>query len=448
MSDRIRLGVRTRLLLTVAGAVTVALIVGVAAFYFFLGQRLSDSATSLAHAQAEAELSSLRVEDGRLVAPEGLDEGQLATTVWVFDSRRMLEAPRAGAKLHRLARSLANGPERVVDEGERTRLYALPVRDERGRRVGTVVAGVSLEPYEETGRAALVGALVLGALLLVAVIVLTRWILARALRPVARMTADANAWSDAASDRRFQLGEPYDELTRLGATLDALLERVASALRHEQRLTAELSHELRTPLARIVAEAELALRRPRSGDEYRAALELVRRSGEQMTRIVQALVDAARHEASGTRRSSDARDAVSRSVEAARAGANGRTLELSLPSAPVRVAVETDLLERIVQPLLDNALRYGRERVDVAVTVDARNVVVSVVDDGPGVAAAETERIFDPGVRGSAASRSQAGAGLGLALARRLAQSVGGVIEVHVETGRAGGSFSLRLPVA
>ena len=83
------------------------------------------------------------------------------------------------------------------------------------------------------------------------------------LRPVARMTRQAAAWSEHDLDRRFALGEPHDELTELAATLDGLLDRLAASLRREQRFSAELSHELRTPLARVIAEAELALRRER-----------------------------------------------------------------------------------------------------------------------------------------------------------------------------------------
>ena len=110
---------------------------------------------------------------------------------------------------------------------------------------------MSLDPYEETATTALVGSVLLAVLLLGAVTLMTRWILGRALLPVSRMTEDAAAWSDHDLDRRFDLGEPYDELTRLAATLDALLERLAASIRHEQRFAAELSHELRTPLARI-----------------------------------------------------------------------------------------------------------------------------------------------------------------------------------------------------
>ena len=77
------------------------------------------------------------------------------------------------------------------------------------------------------------------------------------------MTEQAEAWSEHDLDRRFGLGEPHDELTRLASTLDRLLDRIAASLRHERRFSAELSHELRTPLAKVTAEAELALRRPR-----------------------------------------------------------------------------------------------------------------------------------------------------------------------------------------
>ena len=111
------------------------------------------------------------------------------------------------------------------------------------------------------------------------------------------MTRQAAAWSEHDLDHRFALGQPHDELTELAATLDGLLDRLAASLRHEQRFSAELSHELRTPLARVLAESELALRRAREPDEYRAALELIHRNADQLARTVDALVAAARYEA-------------------------------------------------------------------------------------------------------------------------------------------------------
>lgn len=448
MTRPLRLGVRTRLLLAVVGAVGLALAVGVTAFNVFLGQRLSDSATSLARAQAEAELSSLQIVDGRLVSPVRIEEGAaVGSPVWVFSGRTIIEKPRVSPSLTAAAATLAGGPQRALRPNESIRLYALPVTDS-GRRIGTVIAGVSLAPYDETATIAFVGSIVLAVALLAAVALLSHWILGKALLPVSRMTDDAAAWSDHDLDRRFDRGEPYDELTQLAATLDALLERLSASLRHEQRFTAELSHELRTPLARILAEAELALRRERTSDDYRESLDAVHRNAEQMTRTVEALVSAARQEAGGDRVASDARDGVAAAVDAVReeAAAAGMDVRLSLPPVPVRVAIEGDLLERIVHPLLDNALRYGRSQVSVNVRANGTAAIVDVDDDGAGLVGDESELVFEPGVRGAAAEGGPRGAGLGLALARRLARSAGG--EVVARADGTGGTFSVRLPLA
>ena len=101
---KVRLGVRTRLLIAVVAAVALALAVGVAAFNVFLGQRVSASATALARAQAEAELSSLRVRAGRLVVPEGPNQATVSSQAWVFEGSRVLEAPRAPDHVQAAAR--------------------------------------------------------------------------------------------------------------------------------------------------------------------------------------------------------------------------------------------------------------------------------------------------------------------------------------------------------
>lgn len=440
-----RLGVRSRLLLAVVGTVSVALAVALAAFSMLLNQRLSASATALAKAEAQEELSALTVRNGVLVAVEERDRLAAASQVWVFSRTRTLEAPRVRADVDRAARALAGGPERAKDVGEQARLYALPVF-ENGVRYGTVVAAISLDPYRETSGTALLGVVLFVVLVLGAVAILSHWMLGRALLPVSRMTEDAASWSEHELDRRFDLGEPYDELTRLAATLDSLLERIAATLRHEQRFTAELSHELRTPLARISGEAELTLRRERTPDEYRSALAAIRQNSEQMARTVETLVAAARYEAGLAMETSDARDAVEAVARQVRANAQGVEVRLTLPAEPVRVAVETELLQRLIQPLADNAVRYGRELVELTLTRSGQLASVTVADDGPGVREDELALIFEPGLRGSAAVASEHGAGLGLALARRLARSAGG--EIAAAASSAGGRFTVTLPLA
>jgi signal transduction histidine kinase len=379
---------------------------------------------------------------------EAPDDRAADAYLWVFAGAQVLEQPRASPEISRAARTLAGGRERFLDvRGRDVRLYAAPVVVE-GKRLGTVVAGVSLAPYEQTRKLALLASLVLGGLVLLLVLVAAHWLLRALLRPVLRMTRQAAEWSEYDLEHRFALGSPHDELTELAATLDGLLDRLAASLRHERRFSAELSHELRTPLARVLAEAEVALRRERGPHEYQQTLELIRRSADQLARTVDALVAAARYEAGGERGTADARAVAEGAARACSGLAAERDVELqvSQPSRVVRVGVDADLAERIIQPVLENACRYGSAHVRIAIGRENSSVVYAVEDDGPGVAADEHERIFEPGVRGRAPRAGEQGAGLGLALARRLARSVDG--DVVAEPTTSGGRFLVRLPAA
>ena len=236
-------------------------------------------------------------------------------------------------------------------------------------------------------------------------------------------------------------------MTELAATLDGLLDRLAASLRRERRFSAEISHELRTPLSRVIAEAELGLRRTRAPDEYRASLELIQRSAEQLAKTIDALVAAARHEGEGARGTSDAYTVAAGAAEGCAGLADERALEVILtePLRPIRLGVDPDVAERILQPVVENACRYGRQRVRISIERRGAAVAFAVEDDGPGAAPDERERIFEPGVRGQlGVGNGNGGAGLGLALARRLARSVSG--DVELGTAPTSGSFVIRLP--
>ena len=438
--------VRGRLLIVVLTAVVIA----IAAIIFGFNRLFTDSSTRDANAllrgRAASALAGVQVVNGKVRIRESSAEAGLDGLVWVFSDGRVIERPHAGPAVDLAARQLAGGTSRLRDLPDSDiRLFAEPIVS-GGVRRGTLVAGISLKPYEQTEATALVDSVLLGAVLLVVVGLAAWWLLASALRPVGRMTEQAALWSERDLDRRFNLGPPHDELTRLGATLDGLLDRLGASLRHERRFSAELSHELRTPLARIIAEAELALLRERKAPEYREALGDVLRNARQVTTIIDALFAAARHEAEG----------VSGTADALRVAANvaatceplalqsGVTINVAPPSEPVRVGVDQDLAERILHPVVENACRYGAAAVWISLARTDGRILFTVRDDGSGVSHDEHTTIFEPGTRGSAGRTEGNGAGLGLALARRLARSASGDVETRV--GDQGGSFVVDLP--
>jgi two-component system, OmpR family, sensor kinase len=442
------LGLRGRLLISVLIAIGLMLAALTVGFNVVLANRLDAAATGVVQARATAELAALRVDQGRIVLPEAPDDTAPDTQTWVFQGARALERPRSNRASNAAAAGLAGRPQATLNvAGTPTRLYSLPVV-RGGHRLGTVVAGVSLLPYEQTRRTALLAAAALAVLAFAAVALTANWLISRALRPVARMTRQASQWSDRDLERRFGLGEPRDELTQLAFTLDGLLDRLVASLRHEQRLSAELSHELRTPLASIAAEAQFALRHTQQDADGRLVLENILASAAQMTRTIDTLIAAARAELNPRRATTEATSCV-RSAIAACAPIGGIEPSIHEPAEPLRVAVEEGLLERILSPLIENACRHAVGHAAVNIERDGTTINFVILDDGAGVQAADRDEIFIPG-RQATASPSTAvaapGAGLGLALSRRLARSAGG--DVTVEPSDHGGRFVVRLPAA
>jgi signal transduction histidine kinase len=434
-------GLRGRLILVVLSAVAVGVALLVVAFNLVLDQQLEDDLNGLLAARAEAQLGTLEVTNGRLTVGEAPDEGTEAP-VWIFAGTAALERPRrAPASVEAGVLALAGGPRRSVDlASPARRLLAVPVR-RGGQRLGTVVVAASKAPYERTERTALIASVVLALVLILAVGLIARWLVGAALGPVARMTADAADWSERDLDRRFALGPATDELTTLAATLDSLLDRLAAGMRRERRLSSEMSHELRTPLAKVSTQAQLLARAPDMPPERAAEAEAIVRAAEGMREVIEVLMSSARAEADGQPGSSDVGAAVRAAVEAA---AEERGVAIDVAGDGGRVSAEQPLVERILAPLLDNATRFARARTTVTVARRAQWLEVAVEDDGPGVAAGEETEIFEPGRRGDDTGHD--GAGLGLALARRLARSAGG--DVDADPHAPGGRFVVRLPAA
>ena len=439
-----RPALRTRLLVAVLLALLVALSGLIGGFNVLLANRLSDEATNVARSRADSRLASLTVQAGRLHVAESPDIRAIDSLVWVFQGGAPLESPQGtSSEENQAAQELSTGGARIVDHG-RLRLVTLPIVA-GNQRLGSVVAAVALAPYRQTRHAALTASIGLGAVLLIVVALVSAWLLRAALRPVSRMTTQAAVWSEEDLEQRFGLGHPHDELTHLAATLDGLLDQVEASLLRERRLTAEVSHEIRTPLAKVIAEAELVLRRPRDADHYTGALTRVVAHAHELEKILDTLLASARQLSSRESEHADV-GPILQSVKVncdALSKARGVEISVEEPSEQLFVRTGADLAVRTLQPVVDNACRYARSVVNITARREGTDIIVTIADDGHGVTEDEKHRIFNPGERGSTA-QSDGGVGLGLPLALRLVRSVGG--DISVTTGSGGGSFAVSLP--
>ncbi|MCB8914238.1 MAG: HAMP domain-containing protein [Thermoleophilales bacterium] len=443
--------IRQRLTISVVAVTAVMLALLVLGFNLSLRSSLDGDVDRLLAARAQATLDNVDLEGGRLDVSEGADDGAEDALVWIYADGKPLEKPQVTSRLDQVAASLATeGVGERDDPDSDTRLFARPIiRD--GQAVGTVVTGVSLDPYERTADRAAVASVALALIMLVLITITTLMVVGRALKPVSEMTEEAANWSEHDLDRRFNEGEPTDELTRLAATFDTMLDRMAYMVRHERNFSAELSHELRTPLSAISAEAEITLRKDRSTGDYRESLVRIAERSKELTRILETLLDVARAE--GTATSEEATylvDAVESAVIGARPLARqyGVTIDLARPESELKVRISSDSLRRMISPVLENAITYAASEVAISVGRTGRLAEVLIGDDGPGFSPEDLEIAFEPGTRGSAPRNEAAlpGTGLGLALARRLARANGGDVEVRGSGG--GGAVRLVVPAA
>ena len=432
---------RLALIALVASALWIAVLT--ASFNLALDKRLGEQADEVLRTRAEAVAATVEVRpDGRLTIHEPAQDSALDAGVWIYQGNRAIERPpRVPASLQREADQLAGRGPRFADSTTPSagRLHALPVDAPGGHRPGghrTHVDQPRPQPQHgrvRAGRLDRPGPL----LLLGSVYLLTRLVVRRALRPVADMSAQAAEWSQAGTAERFGSGNRPSELASLAASLDELLDRLAAVLRHEQQQAAYLSHELRTPLARIVAETEWLDGRPRTPDEQNASHAAIANAADTMRQIRETLLAESRAR-SGQVPGRCYFPEVAHDLALRSAAEHPDAPVIQVRGGPATAGVSAALAERILSPLLDNARRHALHSIAIECATVPGTVRVSVVDDGPGVPETFVPSLFEPGMR-AVSGDGHDGAGLGLALARRLARAAGG--DITLDTGGTGARF-------
>jgi heavy metal sensor kinase len=274
----------------------------------------------------------------------------------------------------------------------------------------------------------------------------------RALRPVHRMAVAAASMSAADLGQRLAPAGTGDELDELGGAFNGLLGRLEETFERQRRFTGDAAHQLSTPLTVLLGQLEVALRRDRSAEEYRSAIAEAHSRAVHLRRIVELLLFLARPEADAAPPPMEVVDVsqwLPDHLGHWKAHPRGGDLRLAVPATgSLQVAVAPALLGQLVDNLLDNALKYSLPGSVVAVRLESAHacVLLRVEDAGVGIPADELGHVFEPFYRASGARRTgKPGVGLGLAVARRIADALGGTLTVESEPG-AGSRFTLRLP--
>ena len=278
-----------------------------------------------------------------------------------------------------------------------------------------------------------------------------------ALAPLSRLRRSvAGVTTTRDLSRRLPEGDAGREVDELAHGVNEMLARLESssseterALEATRRFAGDVGHEVRTPLTSMRANLDAVRRNPSMSEaERRAALDDVAREQEDLVAVLDALQALARGDSAAAlpREPVDMAEVIDSAVEAARRRHPGAHVELTAAEGEHMITGWPDGLRLLIDNLIENAIRHGGARVTVGLERDHDTLLLNVADDGPGVPAAERERIFERFTRGAQAGASP-GSGLGLALVAQQAQLQGG--DVIVGDSPAGGAlFTVRLPGA
>ncbi len=276
---------------------------------------------------------------------------------------------------------------------------------------------------------------------------------ARILRPIAGMSATAAAISATNLSERINPATVDRELEDLARVLNTTFDGLEAAFERQARFTADASHELRTPLTVLRSQAQLALSRPRSAEDYRKTIEECLRAAERMTALVEGLLTLARADAGKLdlrREPVDLKSVTTDAVSQLRPLADGLGISVTVKLAPVQVQGDAGRLGQVITNLVANAIRYNRPggKVRVRLADTDGEAVLKVDDTGFGIPDADQPHIFERFYRVSKdRSRLSGGSGLGLAISKSIVEGHGGTISFTSAMDK-GTTFEVRLGAA
>jgi heavy metal sensor kinase len=274
----------------------------------------------------------------------------------------------------------------------------------------------------------------------------------RALSPVQKVVDAANAIDISCLNHRIEVVNSGDEIGKLASALNSLIDRLESAVSEIRRFTADASHEIRTPIATLRTEAESALQTSRTVDEYRDSLVIIAEEAARLSRLTDQLLHLSRYDAGIVLQIKDnvRLDALLLDViDQLRPVAAARGIQLVLRSHDDGEVLGDDiLLSQALYNVIENGIKYSPQGTDVAIAlrVDEGLAAIEVDDSGIGISEEHTRRVFERFYRADHSQQAEAGAGLGLAIARSAIEAHQGTISLQSELG-VGTTITITLPI-
>ena len=393
--------------------------------------------TDLPSAAAEM-VAVVRVPDGRVQVLDASGK-PIAPTGQIMP----LPPDVAAVDFTRLTKTLSS-PDR--------KLWRVTVRRRAAKGQQYVIAvGAPLDETLEQWRTLLKACLIGIPLALVLAIAGGMWLGRHGLRPLTTMAGEARAITSETLDTRLTIPSAATELEQFASSFNRVLDRLGTALATQRRFMADASHELRTPVSIMRTAADVTLSQPvREEEDYREALVTVSQQTSRLTRLVDDMLVLARADGGGypvTMAPVDLTALVQECIRELSGRADDKKIAIGSELEPIALRGDEVLLRRMFSNLLGNALAYTPQGGAVTVTLGRSDggVLLQVADTGPGIAPADRERVFERFVRLDAA-RTTGGAGLGLSIARWVAEAHGGGVQI-LSSGPGGSVFAAMLPV-
>ncbi|NMO05227.1 HAMP domain-containing histidine kinase [Gordonia sp. TBRC 11910] len=449
-SRRRRLGVRARSTLIATLAAALAFVLGGVVMLMMLHKANNDLMYRAASARTE-QIAHTITQDGLAGLGVGdLDPGGDVDVVQVIDQRGAVVAATAGAPSTPMVDGATPpGDYRYTDDatfaGRPEKYCAATLGAEHDEHYYTVIAAVRAGGIRHSE---LTTAVIL-AIELPIIIAFAAWavylLVGRSLRPVSRISRQAREITASALEQRVPVPDAKDEIHTLATTMNDMLERLESSREAQMRFVGDASHELRSPLTTLVGLLDLA-------DDTDSAVDIatVRTfllpEASRMQRMVDDLLLLARADEDGLRlchKPIDLDDLVF--AESARVRALG-TARVRTQVVPLRVQGDPDMIARALRNLTDNAVRHATSTVWLTMRAEHDVAVVVVSDDGPGIGAEQSQRIFERFARLDTDRRTASGAGLGLAIVSEIARAHHGHVRL-IESRFGGASMEFTLPM-